>query len=194
MDSDAPASVQELERIIASAAQVFDRHRIRYALIGGVATGLLGRPRGTRDIDLILLIPQIALPGLLDDLIQIGFAFDRNEIIKQWTQEHMTVLRCRGVRVDWLKPILPLYQHVIDTAEPRQLQGSFVSVASPEGLILTKLIAFRPQDQLDIMNLLAANSGELDLDWIRREWATIADADDPKMRKFEEMVAEYYQT
>jgi hypothetical protein len=54
------------------------------------------------------------------------------------------------------------------------------------------LIAFRTQDQLDIENLLAANRGQLDLELIRREWQTVANADDPRLRRFEEMVVQFY--
>ena len=45
---------------------------------------------------------------------------------------------------------------------------------SPEGLIVTKLVSFRPQDQEDIRVLLAANRNTIDLDSIRREWAAVS--------------------
>jgi hypothetical protein len=35
-------------------------------------------------------------------------------------------------------------------------------------------VAFRPQDQADIVTLLAANRDDIDLDLIRREWAPFA--------------------
>jgi hypothetical protein len=104
----------------------------------------------------------------------------------------MTVIRYHGVRIDWIKPILPLYQHVIDRAHLEEWLGSQVRVASPESLILTKLIAFRDQDQIDIANLLAANRGQLDLELIRREWSTIAEPDDPRTARLEQMLANYY--
>ena len=70
--------------------------------------------------------------------------------------------------------------------------GFPIPIASPECLIVTKLMAFRGQDQVDIENLLAANPGQLDLDFIRAEWATLADKKDPRFLKFEEMVAKSY--
>lgn len=41
--------------------------------------------------------------------------------IEDFTRNHMTVLWRDGVRVDWLKPMLPIYRHVLDQArlEPR---------------------------------------------------------------------------
>ena len=59
-------------------------------------------------------------------------------------------------------------------------------MASVEGLILLKLMAFRPQDQVDVENLMAIRRGKLDVDWIRTEWQTVADLADPRMRFFED--------
>jgi hypothetical protein len=59
-------------------------------------------------------------------------------------------------------------------------------------LIVTKLLAFRSQDQVDIENLLAANRGQLDLDFIRTEWAQVATHDDPRLLRFNDMVARFY--
>ena len=58
-----------------------------------------------------------------------------------------------------------------------------IRIASAEGLILLKLLAFRPQDQVDIENIVLANRKTLDLDWIRTEWQTVASLDDPRMKR-----------
>ena len=47
-------------------------------------------------------------------------------------------------------------------------------MATAEGLILTKMVAFRTQDQMDIETLLTANRDEIDLDLIREEWSPFA--------------------
>jgi hypothetical protein len=48
---------------VASLAEAFDARAIRYALIGGLAFVLRGRPRFTLDVDFLLEVPQIVLPG-----------------------------------------------------------------------------------------------------------------------------------
>lgn len=45
---------------------------------------------------------------------------------------------------------------------------------APEGPILTKMVAFHPQDREDIRALLAANRRDIDVGLSRREWATVA--------------------
>jgi len=136
---------------------------------------LRGRPRFTQDIDILLDVPQIALPGLLDDLVERGFSIDRDTVIRQFVREHMTSFRFGTVRIDWLKPVLPLYDHALTAATLfRWTEGYQLRVLSPEGLIVTKLVSFRPQDQEDIRVLLAANRNTIDLDSIRREWAAVS--------------------
>ena len=99
----------------------------------------------------------------------------------------MTVLTYHGIRIDWLKAIIPAYQHVLDRATEENWLDHKIRVASVEGLILLKLLAFRTQDQLDIENLVAAHREHLDLDWIKAEWQTIAPLDDPRMVRFLEL-------
>jgi hypothetical protein len=173
---------------LVQLAEALERFHLRYALIGGVAAAYRSHPRYTQDLDFLLEIPQLVLPRLLTELEARGFAFDQDKTIREWTQEHMTVLTFRGVQIDFLKPVVPLYQHVIDRARPEPWRGQAVRIAAPEGLILTKLVAFRPQDQFDIDSLLAANRDRLDLDFIRSEWRSVAGPDEPRTQWFEEAV------
>lgn len=164
--------------------------KVRYALIGGLAAGYRTTARFTRDVDLLLNIPQVSLPPLLEELARRGFAFDTADTIREWTQHHMAVLSFRGIRIDWLKPVLPIYQHILDRATVETWLNQPIRVATAEGLILLKLLAFRTQDQLDIENLVAANRDVLDLDWIRAEWQTVAPLDDPRMKRLLELAGE----
>jgi len=54
------------------------------------------------------------------------------------------------------------------------------------GLIVLKLLAHRPQDQLDIESLIATKRNSLDLNWINAEWQTIGELNDPPMLWFQE--------
>lgn len=56
-------------------------------------------------------------------------------------------------------------------------------------LPVTKLLAYRTRDQLDIENLVAAHRDALDLAWIQSEWATVAAPDDPRMGRLVELIA-----
>ena len=108
-DGDQEHLPAELVRAVELLADTFAARSIRYALVGGLATLMRGRPRFTQDVDVLIDVSQIALPGLLDELARIGFTFDAPTVIREYVREHITVLRFGEIRVDWLKPILPLY-------------------------------------------------------------------------------------
>jgi hypothetical protein len=188
---DAPESLAgDLLAAVEILGDVFDRRSIRYALLGGVATMLRGRPRFTQDVDVLLEVPQLALPGLLDELVEQGFSLDRETVIQQFVQQHMTAFRYGVVRIDWLKPVLPLYAHALASATNLPWgEGHVLRVLTPEGLIVTKMVAFRPQDQEDIRTLLAANRDEIDGDLIRREWATVSHGEEDRTAWLEAALA-----
>ena len=162
-------------RAVESLVEAFDARAVRYALIGGLAFILRGRPRFTKDVDFLLDVPQVVLPGLLDDLVERGFGLDPAVVIKKFVREHVASFPFGRVRVDWLKPILPLYTRALADAKPLEWsRGHSVRVATAEGLILMKMVAFRPQDQIDIDTLLTANRDEIDVALIRGEWSPFA--------------------
>jgi hypothetical protein len=165
----------ELIRAVELLVEVFTARSIRYALVGGLATMMRGRPRFTQDVDILLDVPQLVLPGLLADLADRGFVLDTITVIREFVREHLTAFRFGNVRIDWLKPVLPLYNRTLaDASVLTWTEGHSIRVATAEGLILTKMVAFRPQDQADIVTLLAANRDEINVALIRNEWAPYA--------------------
>jgi len=173
-----------IETALTDVVSVLSRAGVSYALIGGLATGYRSRPRYTKDVDFILDIPQISLPAVLDSLGSLGFEFDRTRCIEEFSRHHMTVLWRHGVRIDWLKPVLPAYRHVLEQARAEPGPAGSIRVATAEGLILLKLLAFRLQDQTDIEALVAANGSSLDVGWIKAEWESIYELEDQRMRWF----------
>jgi hypothetical protein len=125
-------------------------------LIGGLATSYRSQPRFTKDIDFLVQVPQPVLPRLLEDLHGRGFEFETLAVIGEWTQYHMETLSYHGIRVDWLKPLIPAYLHILQLATGEAWLDRPIRIASAEGLILLNLLAFRTQDQVDIENLVAA--------------------------------------
>lgn len=180
----------DLIRAVELLGDTFTAQSIRYAVVGGLATALRGRPRFTQDVDVLLDVPQLALPGLLDELAGQGFLFDRDTVIREYVREHMTAFRFGPVRIDWLKPVLPLYARTLAEASTLTwTEGHPLRVATAEGLILTKMVSFRPQDQADIETLVIANRDELDVGLIRQEWAAVAAGEEARTAWLEEVLA-----
>src|SRR5207302_576727 len=91
------------DRLVAALTELvgaLESHGIRYALIGGLAAGFRSRPRSTRDVDILLTVPQLQLPGLLADLAARGFTLDERATIEGFVRHHMTAIEYHGIRVD----------------------------------------------------------------------------------------------
>ncbi|HBI43702.1 MAG TPA: hypothetical protein DDY78_12755 [Planctomycetales bacterium] len=180
----------ELIRAVELLADTFAAQATRYALVGGLAVALRGRPRFTQDVDVLLDVPQLALPRLLDELARIGFLLDRDKVISEFVRDHMTAFRFGSVRIDWLKPVLPLYARTLaDASSLTWTEGHLIRVATAEGLILTKMVAFRPQDQADVETLLIANRDDLDVGLIRQEWSGVAAGEEGRTAWLENALA-----
>ncbi|MEK6257113.1 MAG: nucleotidyltransferase [Planctomycetota bacterium] len=190
---NAPTELMDrLTDAVAGLAGVFAQQRIAYALIGGLGVAVRGNRRLTQDADFLLHIPAIQLPRLLEALVESGCTLDVTQSIRDWTDGGMLVFTGPdGVPVDCLKAVIPVFHRILERARPESFGEQTVRVADAEGLLLLKLIAFRPLDQEDIRGILAANAEQLDLDWVRRE-ASLAGLDAQRMGDFESMVGEFY--
>jgi hypothetical protein len=88
------------------------------------------------------------------------------------------------------KPVLPLYSRTLaDAALLEWTEGHTVRVATAERLILTKMVANRPQDQVDIETLLTANRDTIDVALIREEWSPFAATEAERTAWLEAVIA-----
>ncbi len=85
-------------------ANVFARRQVRHALIGGLAVGLRGRPRATKDADFILHVAAVDFPGLLEELAREGFEIDL--IRREWS----AVADGEEARTAWLEDAIKRFE------------------------------------------------------------------------------------
>ena len=149
---------------------------VPYALIGGIAVGLQAVPRFTQDIDavvwtaddrwaeLVALGERFAIRPRIGDVL--GFA--RRSRVLLLAHES-------GVPIDVSCGALPFEQDLVERAELFDVGPFSVRVASAEHLIVTKAIANRPRDRVDIENLLRVFP-DLDTTRARQVVAEFSDA------------------
>ena len=130
---------------------------INYALCGGMAMAIHGYPRFTADIDIIILLKDIAL--VKEALKSIDFTFAAGpfpfDVHGPHPREIYRISKIIGeeiVTLDLLIVNKPL-ETVWNSKEVFLMEGREFSVVSREGLILMKRIAGREQDLLDIKKL-----------------------------------------
>lgn len=182
-DNSLPPAGPTIQRAFDALVETFAAERIHYAIIGRLAVIQHTRIRTTDDIDALISVTQPPMPGLFEALGLRGFVVDVVRNVRELRDEGMTSVRFEDVSIDLLRPLIPAYTHVLDRAMHATIRGKQVSIGSPEGLIVTKLIAMRPQDEADIQEIFAAYAGRLDLDFIRAELDAFAGPDDPRHAK-----------
>ena len=147
--------VTELEAIVDS----FDAAGIPYALCGGLALGVHGHPRTTKDID--LLIESRSLDAAIACAKQIGFDIPaRKMVFGLRGGKHREVQRISKIDPD-SGALIPLdflivneeLAEVWNTRVTLEAGARRLTVVSREGLATMKRIAGRPRDLLDIADL-----------------------------------------
>jgi hypothetical protein len=152
------------------------------AVIGGVAASLLGRPRVTKDVDLVALAEDGDLPRLLSLGEKWGITPRADDAVDFAKVSRVVLLRHEpsGIEIDLSLVGLPFEREVIERAVERTIRGVTFRIATAEDLIVMKAIALRPRDVADIEALLDAHP-DLDVERIRsflRDFTEALEADD----------------
>jgi hypothetical protein len=132
-----------------------EREGIEYALCGGLAMAIHGKPRATVDID-ILILPQ-SLSGTLTIASELGYTIRGLDM--SFGKDVIEIRRVSKIDPD-TKFVLTLMilvtdaiRDVWDTRVTAKLEGGNLSAVSKEGLVTLKRISGRPQDVADISAL-----------------------------------------
>jgi predicted nucleotidyltransferase len=153
------AGIESLTEVMRDAIQALEKSAIGYVLIGGQASALLGRPRCSSDIDL-LVTPEDA-PAALAALGRTGFRTER--INPHWLFKAFR----DGILVDLLFKVrgeIYLDDEMLRRSALRRFHGTTVRVVPPEDLIVMKAIVHdeeTPRHWADALAILPVT----DLDW-----------------------------
>lgn len=172
------------ERPLAWLARVLDELGTPYAVIGAHAVNAWVEPRFTADIDVTIQLTAHSADALARRLEQAGFARSRVHGIGAPSGPDFVrfVSKAQSLSVEFQSAKTPFQQEVIHRARAAE-DGA--RVATPEDLIVLKLIADRPKDQVDLLGLAALPG----LDWPHVErWSREWEVED-RLRAVRERVA-----
>ena len=140
---------------LANVTESLEEEEIEYAVCGGLALTILGFPRATFDIDILIR------PESLDDSFAIAkkLGFDVHGLDMSFKKRAVEIRRVSKIEEDG--DVLPLdfllvTSEVEDVWVSRQTvewNGNPMSIVSREGLIRMKELAGRPKDLIDIERL-----------------------------------------
>ena len=137
----------------------FETEHINGMVIGGVAASLLGRPRITRDVDILIQLEESRWSDFISQGARYNF-FPRIRDSLEFAQKSRIFLlkhKPTHIDADIALAALPFEEESIINAISFEIEGLTLRLPRPEDLIIMKAVASRPQDLIDIDSLIDAN-------------------------------------
>lgn len=166
----------DLTAVIHDLIGLFDRFRLPYAIMGGIAVRAHGLPRPTFDVDFVLAVPRERLAELFGAIEEAGYTVP-DPYRGGWVDsvggmplfKVRLFLEGRGIDADVFLMENDFQREVMSRRILEDVEGKPVQLITAEDLILFKLLAGRPRDLLDIQDILFMQ-GQVDEAYMRR-WA-----------------------
>ena len=150
------------------AVAVLDELGLPYAVVGGVAMNVWQRPRATRDADVLVCGQNADIQRLREAMRHAGFAhhdranhqsLEGEDVYRFWW---LTGPAGVAPKLDVLVGRRPVHQIILRRKVVVPALDTQLSVASIEDVILLKLLAGRPIDRVDAVDLARIHRDRLD--------------------------------
>jgi hypothetical protein len=160
--------------LLRHAARCFEKHGIRYFVTGAVASIAYGEPRLTNDIDIVADLGADEIPKLKDCYPEIEFYFDEESAMRAVSsRSQFNIIHPEsGLKID----IMISQGDAFDRSRfqrvrrLRPLEDTDVDFASPEDVILKKMVFYRDggseKHLRDIAGILKISSDGIDMSYI----------------------------
>lgn len=159
--------LSQIYQLMLDLSAALRGRKVEHALIGGLALGPRGYPRGTIDVD--FLIDGSSIASVRELMSERGATI----IIED---ENFSSYFDHRIRADFQHAIRPIGKAMLSRAEPTLFNNVAIPVIQVEDLIGLKVQAYhnnhaRLKDRIDIQELLTANWGKIDLKRVREHYA-----------------------
>ena len=160
-----------LSPALESVCRLLRQKDVDGMIIGGLAASLLGRPRFTNDIDLVILNLDNRIPEFIQKLRKFGIEPRISDVEKFAIESRVLLMRHTesGINIDISMGLLPFEIEAVKRRRVESAYGLKIVLPTPEDLIIFKSISQRPIDIEDIKAILARHA---DID-IKRILSTI---------------------
>jgi len=158
-------TAMNFELVIHALLEILEGQQIRYGVVGGFALGLLGVPRATMDVD--LLVHRDDLARLDEALRRVGF----QRVVSTENVSHYEHSDAVWGSIDVLHAFRPHALGMLTRTRGVALFDRTIRVLQPEDIIGLKVQAMAnnplraAKEQVDIESLVEAYSATLD--WTR---------------------------
>lgn len=151
-----PDDLARLIEPLKALQTLLDKYDGRGVIIGGIATGLLGKPRFTVDLDAMFLATINDAPRILNLAKEEGIEPRTDNVLEFAKKSHVLLLRHKksGINIDISLGILPFEEEVVERSIRHDAGVMAIRLPTPEDLIILKAVAHRPKDLEDIRTIV----------------------------------------
>lgn len=152
----------------------FGSQHVPFVVVGGLAVGLQGEPRATRDVDFMIRLPSSKVVEFARAAKLAGFDVEPELAETQWLASGFLRLGLgppgKQVDIDLMACNSEFLEEATWRAQQAHFCGLVVPVAAAEDLMLCKLSAWREKDIPDIRSVFLRHAERLDVAYLRK-WA-----------------------
>lgn len=159
-----------LEDVYRKIASLLNNGKYKYLIIGGIAAGAIGEPRVTGDIDIDILLGKKECSIFIKKLEKAGFDINKETVKKTLKDTGTFKVYYGGFHIDFIVCSTELEKEALKRSITLNLYKTPAPFPTPEDLILLKIIPGRPQDLLDIENIITRHKKRLNIEYIMN-WA-----------------------
>ena len=165
-------SPQSLYQQLIYVTSILETNKIPYMVVGGIAVSIWSAPRATVDLDFLVGVNKETLPSFVKSLSEAGLTvFDPLPMEFEKIVLQRMFLKGKEEKLLMLDFILSDEEYKsqsLSRAIQLKLEGREIKIASPEDLILLKLISAREQDKSDTESIIRIQKESLDVDYLKK--------------------------
>lgn len=159
-----------LDKLFKKIIRLLTANDFEYLIIGGLAVGVIGEPRMTQDIDLILFISCENVPRFLRLTKAAGFKFSEKDVLDDIQTKGAIKLSLEKMWIDIILASTEFEKSALARRKRIKLMGEYANFPSPEDLIILKLIPGREKDILDAKSIVERHKDGLERKYLE-QWA-----------------------
>jgi len=158
---------------LSAIAALMTECKIDYMIIGGLAASIWGAPRATYDVDIVLALPKDKIAQLLQLAIKHSFSYKKEEIETLLKSDMIRLRYCIpgrefSISIDCVLAEVEYQRLALQRKRREKINQHWLWFASPEDIVILKLISFRGRDQSDIESILIQQGSKFDIVYVRK--------------------------
>jgi hypothetical protein len=159
-----------LDQVYISLLKLLTKTKSCYLIIGGLAQGVLGEPRLTQDIDVLIMLEEDDIDKFLKIAQKDGFKVSFRKAKETISLQGFFKIALGSFSVDFIIGSSVFEKSAFSRKRRFKLYNRYAFFPSPEDFILFKLISGREKDILDIKSVIIRHGNKLDKKYLTN-WA-----------------------